>query len=155
MENLPNMDEIENEYDVTEPESPPSEDEMENTPTTIDMESILTSIKKLIGYDEEVTQFDQDFIIHINTHLATLRQIGIGPSNGFVIKDASAKWSDFLGDTILLETVKTYVYLKTRLVFDPPSNSFVIDSINKIINECEWRLNATAEIRGEEIQNGV
>ena len=128
---------------------------MENTPTTINMESILTSIKKLIGYDEEYTHFDQDIIVLINTAFATLRQLGIGPENGFVIKDSSATWSEYLGDTLLLETVKTYIHLKVKLVFDPPSSSFVLESIKEVIKECECRLNITAETRGGGIQNGV
>lgn len=119
------------------------------------MESILTSIKKLIGFDKEYTHFDQDLIMLINTTFATLRQIGIGPSNGFVIKDETTTWSDYLGDTLLLETVKTYIHLKARLIFDPPSSSFVLEAIKESIKEYEWRLNVTAETRKEEIQNGV
>ena len=128
---------------------------MENTPTSINMDSILTSIKKLIGYDEEYTHYDQDIIVLINTTFATLRQLGIGPQNGFVIMDSTTTWSEYLGDTLLLETVKTYIHLKSRLIFDPPSSSFVLEAIKESIKECEWRLNVTAESRGEEIQNGV
>lgn len=119
------------------------------------MESILNTIKKLIGYDEAVTQFDQDMILFINSVIATLREIGIGPSEGFVVADASTTWSDYLGDSKLLEQVKMYIYLKTRLVFDPPNTSFVLESIKEMIKECEWRLNDVAERRQEEIQNGV
>ena len=119
------------------------------------MESILNTVKKLIGYDEEVTQFDQDMILYINSVIATLRELGIGPSDGFVVKDASTTWSEYLGETKLLEDAKTYICLKTRLVFDPPSTSFVLDSIKEMIKECEWRLNDVAERRQGEIQNGV
>ena len=119
------------------------------------MESILTSIKKLIGYPEEYEQFDPDIIIHINSVFAILYQLGVGPADGFVIKDKNTKWSDYIGDDKLLESVKTYVYMKVRLVFDPPSSSFVLESIKEMIKEYEWRLNAFAETKREEIQNGV
>lgn len=155
MENTPNVSDMENSSEVIDTEKVPTTDVEETTLTTINMESILTSIKKLIGYDEEYTHFDQDIIIFINTTIATLRQIGIGPQEGFVIKDSSTTWSDYLGETLLLETVKTYIHLKVKLVFDPPSSSFVLESIKEVIKECECRLNMTAETRGEEIQNGV
>ena len=119
------------------------------------MESILTSIKKLIGYPEEYEQFDPDIIIHINSVFTILNQLGVGPADGFVIKDKATKWSDYIGDNKLLESVKTYMYLKTRLVFDPPASSFVTESIKEMIKEYEWRLNATAETTKEEIQNGL
>lgn len=118
------------------------------------MESILTSVKKLIGYPEEYEQFDPDIIIHINSVFTILNQLGVGPVDGFVIKDKSTNWSDYIGDDKLLESVKTYMYMKTRLVFDPPSSSFVAESIKEMIKEFEWRLNATAESKKEEIQNG-
>lgn len=155
MENTPNISDMENSSEVIDTENVPTTDVEETTPSTVNMESILTSIKKLIGYDEEYTHYDQDIIIFINTTIATLRQLGIGPENGFVIKDSSTTWSDYLGETLLLETVKTYIHLKVKLVFDPPSSSFVLESIKEIIKECECRLNMTAESRGEEIQNGV
>ena len=120
------------------------------------MESILTSIKKLLGPEEEYEYFDKDIIIHINSALMVLTQLGVRPSDGFFITDSSAVWTDFLGDTKKLEAVKTYVYLKVRLVFDPPSSSAVIESINRTISELEWRLNVAAETATseEEIQNG-
>lgn len=108
------------------------------------MESILTSIKKLLGIQEEYTNFDDDIIIHINSTFSTLTQLGIGPANGFSIMDKSSKWNEFVSDN-RIECVKSYVYLKVRLLFDPPSSSAVIDSINRMINEYEWRLNVTAE----------
>lgn len=119
------------------------------------MDSILTSIKKLIGYPEDYEQFDTDLIIHINSVFTILNQIGVGPINGFSIKDKSTTWSEYTGDTVLFDSVKTYVYMKVRLVFDPPSSSFVLESIKEMIKEYEWRLNAFAETKREEIQNGV
>lgn len=110
------------------------------------MESILTSIKKMLGIAEDYTQFDQDLIIHINSELATLTQIGVGPSDGFSIKDKNDLWTDFVPDTPSVEQIKTYVYLKVKLIFDPPLSSSTVDSINKIANELEWRINVNVDI---------
>ena len=109
------------------------------------MDSILTSIKKLLGIAEEQTNFDQDIIMHINSVFSILTQLGVGPSEGFLIEDSSAIWSDFLEENTNLELVKTYVYMKVRLMFDPPLSSAVMDSINKIISELEWRINVTVD----------
>lgn len=83
--------------------------------------------------------------MHINTAFSTLNQIGIGPDAGFMIEDASATWDQFLGDDPRLNSVKTYVYLKVRLIFDPPATSFVINAIEKQIEEIEWRLHVKRE----------
>lgn len=110
------------------------------------MESILTSIKKMLGITEEYTHFDADLIMHINSVFVTLRQLGVGPEEGFRIEDETSLWSDFISeDDMRFESVKTYIYLKVRLLFDPPLNSAVIESINRISNELEWRLNIEAE----------
>lgn len=109
------------------------------------MDSILESIKKLLGIAEEDTDFDTDIVIHINSVLMILNQLGIGPSDGFWIKDNSAVWKDFIGDDKSIEAVKSYVYLKVRLLFDPPLSSAVTDAINKNISELEWRLKVIAE----------
>lgn len=109
------------------------------------MESILTTIKKLLGIAEEYEHFDQDIIVHINTAFMVLTQLGIGPAEGFSIEDDTSFWSDFLGDDPRFEAVKTYIHLKVKLLFDPPVNSAVIESINKSISELEWRLNVAAE----------
>ena len=108
------------------------------------MESILTSIKKLLGIQEEYTNFDNDIIMHINSTFSTLTQLGVGPSNGFIIKDKSSTWDEFVSDN-RLECVKSYVYLKVRLLFDPPSTSAVMDSINRQITEYEWRINVYSD----------
>ena len=104
------------------------------------MDSILTSVKKLLGITEEYEQFDVDIVLHINTILSILSQIGVGPSKGFTIRDASSTWYDFLGDDCRYELVKTFVYLKVRLLFDPPTSSSVTEAINRQINELEWRI---------------
>ena len=111
------------------------------------MESILTSIKKLLGPSAEDEYFDPDIIMHINTVLMDLNQIGVGPEEGFAIEDATATWDQFVPEAYLpkLNGIKTYVYLKVRLLFDPPSNSAVIESINKQIDKLEWRINVAAE----------
>lgn len=113
------------------------------------MESILTSIKKLLGIAEEDTNFDQDLIMHINSVFMILTQLGVGPSKGFSIKDENDVWSDFIPEQSSLEAVKSYVYMKVRLMFDPPLSSAVADAINKNISELEWRLNVGAENGGE------
>lgn len=110
-------------------------------------DSILTSIKKMLGITEECEDFDADIIIHINSIFMVLTQLGVGPSDGFVVEDKGDFWDDFLGDEIeLLEAVKTYVYLKVRLIFDPPSSSAVAESFNRTISELEWRLHIAAEL---------
>lgn len=107
--------------------------------------SILTSIKKLLGIAEEDTSFDQDIIMHINTVFAILAQLGVGPANGFSIKDDGAIWSDYLGNATNLELVKSYIYMKVRSMFDPPTSSILADAMNKNISELEWRINTTVD----------
>ena len=109
------------------------------------MDSILTSIKKLLGITEEYDQFDADLIMHINSVLMVLGQLGVGPEEGFSIKDDSAIWADFIPEGSTLEAVKSFVYLKVKLLFDPPLNSAIIESINRQIGEYEWRINVAAE----------
>ena len=123
------------------------------------MESILTSIKKLLGIAEEYNHFDADIIMHINTVFMTLNQLGVGPTECFHIEDDLAVWGDFISsDDANFEGVKSYVYLKVKLLFDPPLSSAVLESTNRMINELEWRLNEAAESaksnREEENQNG-
>lgn len=111
------------------------------------MDSILTSIKKMLGLSENYEQFDADIIMHINTVFMNLTQLGVGPAAGFFIEDVDATWSDFVNTDkyIQLNAVKTYIYLKVKLLFDPPLSSAVIESINRTIAELEWRLNAAVE----------
>ena len=121
------------------------------------MESILTSIKKLLGIDAQYTHFDADLVMHINTVLMILTQMGVGPSDGFTIEDDSTTWNEFIPDMKNFEAVKTYIHLKVKLIFDPPTSSAVIESINRMISELEWRLYAAASTpvtNGEEDQNG-
>lgn len=106
------------------------------------MDSILTTIKKLLGISEEYTQFDADIIIHINSVFLTLTEIGVGPNGGFFITDAGDEWTDYISDNdTLLNAVKTYVYLKVKLLFDPSLTSSVTELMKEEIKELEWRLN--------------
>ena len=109
------------------------------------MESILTSIKKMLGISEEYTHFDEDLIMHINSALAVLCQLGVGPSVGFFIEDDTAVWSDFVPDMNRLQFIKTYVYQKVKLVFDPPSSATVLAAFQAIQAEYLWRLRHAAE----------
>ncbi len=109
------------------------------------MTSILNSIKKMLGISEEDTNFDQDIIININSVLMFINQLGIGPEDGFIITDDTETWGDLIGERNDLEAVKTYVYLKVRLLFDPPQSAFVLESIERQITQIEWRLTVQAE----------
>lgn len=109
------------------------------------MESILTSIKKMLGIAEEYTHFDADLIMHINSVLSILTQIGVGSSEGFSIKDENDVWEDFITEDSKLELVKSYTYMKVKILFDPPLSSSVIESMNRIISELEWRIQVAAD----------
>ena len=115
-------------------------------------ESILVSIKKLLGIAEDYNYFDQDIIMHINAALMILTQLGVGPSKGFLITDDSSTWSDFIKNSDNLGSIQSYVYMKVKLMFDPPQNSFTVDSMTKLVNELEWRLNVAADNSGEEVK---
>ena len=107
--------------------------------------SILTSIKKLIGPTEDDTSFDVDIIMHINSAFFRLNQLGVGPSDGFFITDKTTTWEEFLASRKDLEAVKTYVYQKVRLLFDPPQSAFLVEAIKDSIKEFEWTINIQAE----------
>lgn len=111
-------------------------------------DSILTSVKKVLGFSEAYTAFDEDILMHINSAFSTLMQLGVGPSDGFMITDATATWSQYVTagvPTNAMNSVRTYVYLKLRLVFDPPSTSYFVESMKQQIQELEWRLNVARE----------
>lgn len=107
--------------------------------------TILNSIKQLLGIHPDVDAFDDSLRMNINTVFMILNDLGVGPEKAFVMTTGEETWVDFTDDADLAEQVKTYIYLKVRLIFDPPSTSFVIDAINKNIQELEWRLNVRAE----------
>jgi len=109
-------------------------------------ESILDSTKKILGLEATYTPFDLDVITHINAAFSILNQLGVGPEEGFSILDNQAVWADFVVPTNQLHLVKTYVYLKVRILFDPPSTSFLLDTYNNQIKEYEWRLSTFREV---------
>lgn len=109
------------------------------------MDSILQSVKKMLGIEASYTQFDTDIIIHINSTLMILTQLGVGPSSGFSISGRDETWEEFAGDNPNIEGVKSYVYMKVKMMFDPPLSSSVAESINRLINEFEWRLNVAVD----------
>lgn len=110
------------------------------------MDSILTSVKKLLGITEEYEQFDQDIILHINSVFLTLAELGIGPVGGFSIEDSTQEWSEYISDNdLLLNAVKSYMYLKVRLLFDPPSSSAVMELMKEQAKEFEWRMNVMVD----------
>ena len=109
-------------------------------------ESILTSIKKLLGIEADYNHFDADLIMHINSVLSILTQLGVGPANGFSITGGNEVWSNFIEeDSNSFSLVKSYVYLKVKLLFDPPLSSAAIESTNGQISEFEWRLSVAAD----------
>ena len=110
-------------------------------------ESILDSTKKILGIEADYPAFDVDIIMHINSALATLTQLGVGPDEGYMIEDSDAEWGDFLDGDPRLNPVKSYVFLKTRVVFDPPTTSFVLSALQEQIKEHEWRINVDVEGR--------
>lgn len=122
---------------------------------SVELNSILTSIKKLLGIQEYYDHFDTDIIMLINMNFLTLHQIGLGPKDGFSIQDKTSKWEDFIIDPFLTEAVKTYVYLKVRLIFDPSGTSYVLSAMQAQVKELEWRFSVQASInRMEEEING-
>lgn len=108
-------------------------------------QSILGTTKKILGLAETDTSFDIDIITHINGVISVLTQVGIGPAEGFMIEDSTATWEAFIGNDPRLSMVKSYVYMRVRLVFDPPNLSSVLESMQKMITEFEWRLNVQRE----------
>lgn len=109
------------------------------------MDSILTSIKKLLGVTKEYEHFDADLIMHINSVLMILTQMGVGPPEGFMIEGDTETWDEFVDEESNLAAVKSYIHLKVKLLFDPPTSSAVMESMNRMITELEWRLNVAAE----------
>lgn len=109
-------------------------------------QSILISIKGMLGIDKDCDGFDQDIIVFINSVFSTLYQIGFDAAKNFRIEDETLLWTDILNDDLdLIDLIKNYVYMKVRMLFDPPTSSFVLESLNKQISECEWRIQIQAE----------
>lgn len=109
------------------------------------MNSILTSVKKMLGIEPEYNHFDPDIIMHINSVFVVLNQLGVGPENLYSITGPEENWSDFFGDTQVIDLVKSYMYLKVRLIFDPPTTGVLHEAMERQVKEFEWRLNVQAE----------
>lgn len=103
-------------------------------------ESILNTIKKMLGLGDDYTAFDTDIIVHINSCFMTLNQLGVGPEKPFRISGKDETWTSFFGEDVNVEAAKTYIYIGVKLVFDPPTNSFVVEALKEIQKEYEWRL---------------
>lgn len=111
-------------------------------------ESILSSIKKLLGISDQDNAFDLDILININSIFSTLFQIGVGKEGHYTVTDANATWNDVFADRLdLVDFIKLYTYLKVRVIFDPPTSSYVLDALNNQIKETEWRIQIQAESR--------
>lgn len=113
-------------------------------------DSILQSIKKLLGISADCKDFDSDIIMHINTVFMILNQLGVGPSKVYSIENDQNVWSEFIDESLDYEAIKTYIHLKVKLIFDPPLSTATIEAIKSSINELEWRLNVQAEGKKEE-----
>lgn len=107
--------------------------------------SILKSTKKILGIDDSYEVFDLDIITHINSVFSTLNSLGVGPEEGFMIEDKTNQWDEFTGEDLRLNAVRTYMFLRVRLLFDPPGTSYLISSLKEQLKEIEWRLNVHRE----------
>lgn len=108
-------------------------------------QSILASTKKVLGIDPSIDVFDQDIIMHINSVFNTLQQLGVGPVEGYQIADETSEWPEFTSNNFLMNSVKSYTYLRVRMLFDPPSTSFHLEAIKEQIKEFEWRMKVQME----------
>ena len=108
-------------------------------------ESIFESIKSLLGPDASYDVFDQDILIHINTAISVLTQLGVGPATGFMVTGPDETWQDFIGDDKTLQMVKSYIYMKVKMIFDPPTNSSVLKAYEEACKEYEWRINVEVD----------
>ena len=113
--------------------------------TQTEQESILRSIKKLLGVGDDYDAFDTDIVIAINSALSTLHQLGVGPETAFTVSNNSTTWSDFLGTATNLDAARSYVYITARLLFDPPQNAFLVRSLEALREEYTFRLLVAAE----------
>jgi hypothetical protein len=117
-------------------------------------ESILDKTKKMLGFESDYTDFDTDIIVHINAVFSTLHQLGIGPADGYMIESKANAWEEFTSGLPYSNAVKSYMYLRVRLLFDPPGTSFAIDAIKDQIKETEWRLSVASSPAVTYIQEG-
>lgn len=109
------------------------------------MDSILKTIKQMLGFEHDYHAFDQDIIININMVFNILNQLGVGPKGGFYITGDKETWNDYISDMNKLQMVKTYIYLKVKAIFDPGTSSALNNAIDNQIKELEWRLNVQVD----------
>jgi len=109
------------------------------------MDSILTAVKQMLGLPEEYIPFDETVMMHINSTFLELHQLGVGPKDGFQIVGKEDLWEDFVIDPLLIGYLKTYMFMKVKLIFDPPTTSFLLDAIDRQINQIQWRMTAHVE----------
>jgi hypothetical protein len=107
--------------------------------------SILISTKKVLGIADDYTAFDIDIIMHINSVFSMLTQMGVGPAEGFFIEDDTAEWGDYIANDNVYNMIRSYMFLKVRMLFDPPSTSFLVTAMEKQIGEYEWRISTHRE----------
>lgn len=108
-------------------------------------DSILDSVKHTLNLASDYTPFDQDIVMHINSVFSTINQLGVGPDAGYMIEDKETLWSDFLEGDLRLNNIKTYMYLRVRMLFDPPTIGYLVEAMKEQIKELEWRINAQRE----------
>jgi len=108
-------------------------------------DSILETTKKALGLEADYDAFDSDIIMHINSVFNTLQQLGVGPEDSFFISDSEPTWAEFIGTQKNINAVKSLMYIRVRLLFDPPQTSFLLESLEKMAQEQEWRLNVQME----------
>lgn len=109
-------------------------------------DSILDSVKKMLGYEPEYTEFDQEILMHINAAMFTLRQLGVGPQDGYTVSSSDQTYADFLGEGAkTIPQVRTYLYYKVKLAWDPPQSASVLEVLKTEIAEAEWRLNVQVD----------
>ena len=114
------------------------------------LNSVLNTIKKLLGLDADDDSFDSDICIGINSAILTLSQLGLEGTEGFIVTSDEQEWSDYLNDNKLLPMVQQYIYLKTKMSFDPPQNSIVGENLKQILTELEWRIRMVSETNSKE-----
>ena len=112
-------------------------------------ERILGTVKKALGVEQDVDAFDEALVMHINTALSVLAQLGAGPEDGLYITGNDVTWKQLIGENSLLSLVKTYVCQKVRLIFDPPLTSSVLDAMERSLKEMEWRILAVTDISAD------
>lgn len=112
------------------------------------MTSILETTKRMLGIPSTYTHFDDELIIHINTAISILTQLGVGPSDGFSITSSTETWSDFVSDESKIKMIENYIFARVRLSFDPPASAAAIEALNKQMEMYEFRINLQVD-RGE------